>query len=184
MSTLRAKTVIAALVAALVLGALTLTPVAHAAPGGRPGPGAGAKREKIRERIQQLRNDELKKQLGLADTTAGTLFAVVNKYDDLIFPLKAEIGQARRELKQMLDAGKVDDARANKLIDTMVADRAKIEQYERARFDEARKILTPAQSAKLVVYLPDIERAIEREIRKAVRKRLGDGGAGGGDDGE
>lgn len=170
------------LIAALGLGAVTLTPrqdacAQKAAKGQKQAqakPGKEKVREKVRERVRMLRNAKLIEILDLDEATATKLFVVLNKYDDLILPLRAEIGQARRELRQMIDSGKVDDKRANQLIDVMIDGRAQIEKLERERTAEVRKILPPAQVAKVIVYLPEIERAIEAELRKYIKKNRPD----------
>jgi Spy/CpxP family protein refolding chaperone len=142
-----------------------------------------AKREKVREKIKQMRAARLIELLDLDDATANKLFAVIDQYDDLILPLRKKVGEARRELKRMIDSGTLDDAVVNRLVDTIFAARAEIQKLESQRLADVRKILTPRQVALVVVYLPEIDRLIEQEIRKALRGKRGPGlGAGGGDE--
>ena len=97
-----------------------------------------------------------------------------------MLPLHADSGQARRELRQLLSTGeKVDDAKVNKIIDRLLDNRAKLAQLDQARLKEARKVLTAVQAAKLVVVLPQVEREVEKKIRKALRQG---GKAGAADD--
>ena len=131
------------------------------------------KREKVREKIKQMRSARLIELLDLDDATANKLFTVLNKYDDLLLPLRQEIGEARRELKQMVESGKIDDAVVNALVDKIFAARAKIARLEDERLADVRKILTPRQLALVVVYLPEIDRQIEQQIRKALKGKRG-----------
>lgn len=141
---------------------------------------ADDRRAKVRERVRALRAAKLIEWLELDERIAAKLFPILNKYDDQIEPLLIDNGKARRELREMAESGKVDDAKVNKLIDRILANRAKIQQLEADRLREARKMLTPIQAAKLVVVLPEIDRLIEREIRKAAKKRGGRGRRRGG----
>jgi Spy/CpxP family protein refolding chaperone len=136
------------------------------------------KREKVREKVREFRNNRLTELLGLDQATATKLFAVLNKYDDLFLPLRIDLGLARRELRRMVESGQIDEARANTLMDTIVAKKTAIETLERERFAEVRKVLPARDAARVMVVLPEIERAIENEIRKALKKRgVGDAGA-------
>jgi Spy/CpxP family protein refolding chaperone len=134
-------------------------------------PPAQAKRARVIEKIRALRAARIVEVLNLDEATATKLFAVLNRYDDQIFPLKAQVGQTRRELRALIDAGKLDDATGNKLIDKILAARMQIAKLEDQRSAEVRKLLTVRQFATLVVALPEIERDIERQIRQAVERR-------------
>lgn len=179
------------LIMTLVLGgALAMSP-AHAK---KPRPGAGAndkdkdkgeaKRAKLREKVRQMRNARIAAVLDLDEATSAKLFAVFDRYDELIFPLKAEVGKARREVRRLLDDGTSDDAQLNKLFDRIEAARIELERLQHELIVEIRKVLTPRQVAALIVALPEIERDIEKEIRtaaKAAGKGKGGKGAGPGD---
>ena len=135
-------------------------------------------REKVRERIRTFRAAKLIELLDLDEKTAAKLFPILNRYDDQMGPIIKDSGEARREIRQQIKSGKADDAKLNKLIDRVLANREKIQKLDVDRFKEVRKVLTPVQAAKASVALPEIDRMIQREIRKAVRGR-GKGGRGG-----
>lgn len=146
-----------------------------------PAFGKGAKdedemREKIREKIRAHRAARLIDVLALDEKTATKFFPVLNKYDDQILPLQADTGKARRELKQMLSSGtKADDTKVNALVDRMLANHDKVAKLRGDRLKDVRKLLSPVQFAKLVVVLPEIDHAIQKQIQKALKK----GGRGG-----
>ena len=159
----------------LVVGLLMLLAPALAEARRKGGAGDGSgKRAKVMERVRAVRAARIVEVLDLDEAGAGRLFTVLGKYDDLILPLKVEVGQARREIKQLIDSGKWDDAAAGKLIERILAARAQIARLEEQRSAEVRKVLTTRQFAILVVELPEIERDIERQIRKAAGRRGGD----------
>jgi Spy/CpxP family protein refolding chaperone len=131
------------------------------------------KRAQVLERIRTVRAARIVEILNLDQPTATKLFAVLDRFDDQILPLKMEMGQTRRELRKVIDAATFDEAAATKLIDRLTAARAQIAKLEDQRAAEVRKVLTVKQYATLVVVLPEVERQIEKEIRKAASRRFG-----------
>ena len=135
------------------------------------------KRAQVLERIRTVRAARIVEILNLDQATATKLFAVLDRFDDQILPLKMELGQTRRELRKVIDAATFDEAAAVKLIDRLTAARAQIAKLEDQRAAEVRKVLTVKQYATLVVALPEVERQIEKAIRKAASRRGGGAGA-------
>jgi len=155
--------VIRALIIALAF--VTAVPVVHAQPG--LGPAAADKREKIKKKIRALRAYTLTEELSLDETTAGRLFPVMAKYDDELDRLIVQRADIERRLKA---AGDLKDPRAlDHLIDEAVANQHAFWDSQERRLVELRKILTPAQIARLLVVLPAIERKIQNQLQRAVR---------------
>jgi Spy/CpxP family protein refolding chaperone len=167
------------LLLALAAPSLALPGVAFAQAGpGKPKPAAAeGKRSRVLEKIRAVRAARIIEALNLDEATATRLFAVLNRYDDQIMALKREVAQLRRNLRALLDAGKLDEAAAKQAIDRMLAARTQIAKIEDERAAEVRKVLTVRQFATLVLVLPEIERDIEMRIRKALDRRAGGGGA-------
>jgi hypothetical protein len=139
------------------------------------GQGVGqARRERIKKRIRALRAYTLTEELALDETAASRLFPILARYDD-------EMGKhvaTRFRLKQDLDAAvaRNDDRSIDRLIDELVANQSALHALDTKRFGEVRKVLTPRQSARLIVVLPAIERKVQNMLQRAVEGR----GAGGG----
>jgi Spy/CpxP family protein refolding chaperone len=167
-----------ALVLALAATSLALPELASA----QPKPAAAGKRAKVLEKIRAVRAARIIEVLNLDEATATRLFAVLDRFDDQILGLKREAAQGRRELRILLDAGKLDEAAATKQIDRILAARTQIAKVEEQRSAEVRKVLTVRQYAALVIALPEIERDIEMRIRRAIERR--GGGAPGADAGD
>jgi hypothetical protein len=155
-------------------------------PGPLPGPGSGintppdevanpalTRRERIKKRIRALRAYTLTEELALDETTAGKLFPVLARYDDALDKLL----QQRADLARRLDAaGDLKDARElDTLIDDALANQRGFWDVEAKRIAELRKILTPQQTARLLVVLPALERKIQNQLQRAI---LGGGGGG------
>jgi hypothetical protein len=156
----------------IALAFVTALPVVHAQPG--LGPTAADKREKIKKKIRALRAYTLTEELSLDEVSAGKLFPVLAKYDDELDRLLVQRADLERRLKA---AGDVKDPRAlDKLIDEAVANQRAFWDSQDRRLVELRKILTPAQIARLLVVLPALERKIQNQLQRAIRGR----GAGAG----
>lgn len=158
-------------VLAIVLAFFVAVPVVHAQPG--LGPAAADKREKIKKKIRALRAYTLTEELSLDETTAGKLFPVMAKYDDELDRLLVQRADIERRLKA---SGDIKDPRAlDKLIDEAAANQKAFWDSQERRLGELRKILTPAQTARLLVVLPALERKIQNQLQRAIRGGSGPG---------
>lgn len=129
---------------------------------------AAERREKIKQRIYALRAYTLTSELQLDEATAGKLFPLLSKFDGEFEKLLL----ARVDLQRRLRAADtVKDPKAvNKLIDEAVANQRSLWDTEEKRLAELRKILTPQQTARVLVVLPAMERKIQNQLRKAVQR--------------
>jgi hypothetical protein len=165
---------------------LGLAPRASAQP--RRGDGAGPaerrpldshdRREQIKKRIRALRAYTLTDELQLDEQTAARLFPLLSRYDDDFDKLLEQRVNVQRRLKYV---DTLRDPRAiERLIDEAIANQRGFWDLQDKRIQALRKILTPAQTAKLLVALPALERRIENQLRKAiVQRRPGSGPAAG-----
>jgi Spy/CpxP family protein refolding chaperone len=165
--------------AALALGAGLGAP-AGAQPR-RPGatPSAAVdRREEIKKRIRAMRAYTLTEELKLDPEIAGQLFPLLARYDDETDKLLEKRGELQHRLRR---AETLRDPRAvDRLIDEALANQRGFRELEDRRLAELRKILTPLQTAKLLVVLPEFERRIQNQLRKAIGQRPGAAGATGG----
>jgi hypothetical protein len=133
-----------------------------------PGPGPNQnRREKIKKRIRALRAYTLTEELSLDEQMAGKLFPVLSRYDDDFDKL---LGQ-RADLMRKLDsaANGTDPRAVDRAIDDAVANQRAFRDLEDKRLVELRKILTPQQSARLLIVLPALERKIQNQLRNAIQ---------------
>lgn len=152
-------------------------PAAPAGPPAPPPPGpqvnpparpAIARAQKIKERIRERRAFELTDALDLDPQTAARMAAVFARYDDQFDRLLA----ARVELQRKLAAAEqVKDPKAlEKLIDEAIANQHAFRDVEDHRLTELRTILTPQQTARLIVVLPQLEKRLQNQLQKAISK--------------
>lgn len=143
--------------------------------GGNPGdrrPGALAtpeRREQIKKKIRALRAYTLTEELALDEATATRLFPALARYDDETDRLLQKRVDVQRRLRR---ADTMRDPRAiDRLIDEALANQRGFWDVEERRIAELRKILTPAQAAKVLVVLPALERKIQNQLRRAIVKQ-------------
>jgi Spy/CpxP family protein refolding chaperone len=169
----------AALVVALALGGVGLTPPAGAqGPSGAAGSKAPAPdprspdqlRKEVTERMRALRAFKIVDELKLDETASARLFPILAKYDERQMALAAERREVARELKAELDSPHPDDARIAKHIDRLLANRARRHALQDEQLKELRKVLTPVQQGKLALLLPRLERDFARWIREVTEK--------------
>ncbi|HET9989990.1 MAG TPA: hypothetical protein VFQ65_15775 [Kofleriaceae bacterium] len=124
------------------------------------------KQERVKRRVRMMRAMALTEELRLDSEGAGKLFPLLEKYDDEFDRLLVERGK----LQHQLDAADGKPAKQiDKLIDDSLANQRKFWDLEDKRVAELRKILTPAQVARVLVVLPALERKIQNQLRNAVR---------------
>lgn len=148
---------------------LALAGTAVAQPGGPPQPNQQQiqRRERIKKRIRALRAYTLTEELQLDEATAGRLFPVLAKYDDVFDKLLVARAQLATRLAQVSNGR--DPAEANRVIEDAVQNQRAFWDMEEKRLAELRKILTPQQIARLLVVLPPLERKIENQLRNAIQ---------------
>lgn len=128
---------------------------------------ADKRKDKLKKKIRTMRAIVLADELDLDEDTAAKLFPILNKYDDKFAAIAAE-GVALRD--QAADAEvRGDDRALDQAIDDMVTNRRARWDLDEARFAEVRKVLSPAQAARILVVLPEIDRKILDGARKAAR---------------
>ncbi|HEX2686525.1 MAG TPA: hypothetical protein VHN14_07900 [Kofleriaceae bacterium] len=148
-------------------------------PAGAPTGTTGAidRREQIKKKIRAMRAYTLTEELALDERTAGTLFPVLSRYDDETDKLLEKRVDVQRRLRHV---DSIKDGKAiERLLDEAVAIQRSFWDLEDRRVADLRKVLTPMQTAKLLVVLPALERRIQNQLRKAIVKRHT---AGSGDD--
>jgi hypothetical protein len=152
----------------LALALAIAAPVASAQPGPGPAPAAD-RREAIKKKIRAMRAYTLTEELQLDEKTAGKLFPVLAKWDDVTDKLLVQRVDLTRQLRQ---ADQLRDAKAiERLIDDAVANQKAFWDLEDKRLVELRRILTPVQTARLLIVLPEFERKIQNQLRRAIQKK-------------
>ncbi|NVB79279.1 MAG: hypothetical protein HOV81_12860 [Kofleriaceae bacterium] len=155
----------------IVLLALCIASPVLAQPARRSGPApvlTQSRQERIKQRIRALRAYTLTEALQLDQPTAGKLFPLLAKFDEEFDKLLEQRADLQRRLEG--SAQVTDPKQLDKLIDAAIANQRSMWETEEKRLGELRKILTPAQTARVLVVLPAMERKIQNQLRRAMRK--------------
>jgi hypothetical protein len=133
----------------------------------KPAAANQGKRERVKKRIQALRAFMLIDQLGLDEQTAAKVLLVFSKYDEEFEKALAE----RADLQRKLGAITEKDAKAavDSLVDQATSNGRAVWDIDARRLAELRKLLTPAQTAHLIVQLPLLEKRIQNQLRRAIQ---------------
>jgi hypothetical protein len=124
--------------------------------------------EAIKNRIRGLRAQTLTDELKLDNTALSKVLPILSKWDDVTDKLVRERVDIR---KRLANAGSITDPKAlDRLVDDAIANQKQFYDLEDKRLAELRKVLTPGQTAKLIVVLPEFERKIQNQLRRAVMR--------------
>ena len=142
-------------------------------PDGGPPPGS-PEWEEMMERIATVRIFKLTQALDLDEATAIKLAAYLKDRDAERMELNAQRGRTAREIKEFLDSGATDDARAQELLTSAIELETQVHDAERELILGLAGVLTPTQQLRFVL----ANREFDREIREMIRQQRG-GGRGG-----
>ncbi len=153
------------LVLVVLLLTLALVPEAVAQPRRGPDPAAD-RRAAIKQRIRVLRAATLTEELKLDEKTLSRVLPTLAKWDDVT----EDLLRKRIDVQQRIEAADPvkDPKGVDRLIDEAVANQKAFWDLEEKRLAELRKILTPGQTAKLLIVLPAFERRIQNQLRRAM----------------
>lgn len=148
----------------LLVAVVTLDVVAVPAHAQPRRPDAGDKREQIKRRIRDLRAYALIDKLQLDPVMQQKVLPILDRYDDETARLVSRRVAAMQRLAAMnaQSPGEIDQA-----INEAIAVQRAFRDLEDHRFTELRRVLSPRQTAKLLVVLPEFERRIQNQLRKA-----------------
>jgi len=126
------------------------------------------RRDDIKKKIRALRAARIVEELSLDDQASAKLIATLDKYDDETEKLVEKRVELTKKLRDVAD-GK-DKAAADKAVDDAVALQKAFRDLEDRRLADVRKLLTPQQTAKLLIVLPEFEKKIQNQLRNAIQK--------------
>lgn len=126
------------------------------------------RREVVKKKIRAMRAYTLTEELGLDEQAAAKLFPILARWDDVTDKLLQQRVDIQRRLATTIDAKQLD-----KVIDEAVANQKAFWDLEDKRLAELRKVLSPQQTAKLLVVLPAFERKIQNQLRRAIARQRG-----------
>jgi hypothetical protein len=125
--------------------------------------------DRIKQRIRERRAFELTDALDLDQKTAARMSAVMDRYDGEFDHLLAQRGELQQRLN---NADQIKDPKVlARLIDDAIANQRAFWDVEERRLGELRTVLTPQQTARLIVTLPQLERQLQNQLQKAIHQK-------------
>jgi len=160
----------------IVVGAILSITLVGAVASAQPRRDPAHRRDQIKRKIQALRAATLTSELGLDDRALARVLPVLAKFDNVTEALVRERIEIHRHLRT---AGGAKPRDVDRLIDKAIANQKSFWRLEEQRLAELRRILTPKQTARLLIVLPRFERRIQNQLRRALangaRRRQGTG---------
>jgi hypothetical protein len=138
----------------------------NAQPNAQQGKPGADRRLEIKRKLMAFRAYRVTEELALDETAAARVFPLLTKYDQKVDQLTVE----RVELNKALRSPPADAKAIDDLIRRALANRRALVELDEQRLGELRKVLTAAQTARLLVLLPQIERQIKAQIRRGMRQ--------------
>jgi hypothetical protein len=130
---------------------------------------AGPARQRVEDRLRAVRNEAIAAELALDPTTMARLAAVLARHDEGLDRHREEARRRRRAVDDAITRG--DERAMDAAVDALLVHRRGLAALEEARLRAARAVLAPAQTARLAIVLPLIERRMENRIRRVLDRR-------------
>jgi hypothetical protein len=132
--------------------------------GGDESPPSIEKREEVRKRIELIRMWKLTEELDLTEETGAKLFPILHKYDEKWVKLKEKGRNIMNELRKALKDEETPDEEIEAAMEKVEENASAASDLLRQRHEELRRILSPRQRAKFILF----QRRFQREIRKII----------------
>jgi Spy/CpxP family protein refolding chaperone len=127
-------------------------------------------RKEVLEHMRALRAFKIVDELKLDENASARLFPILAKFDEREMALANERHEIVRELKAELAVPRPDNARLEKTVDRLLANRTRRHALHDEQIKELRKVLTPVQQGKLALLLPRLEREFARFVHQVAEK--------------
>ena len=119
-------------------------------------------------RMRSLRAWRVITELKLDEAAAARVLPIFARYDERDLALLAERLDITCELRALLAAPRPDDSHISRALDRLAASHSHRRALHDERLDELRRVLPPAQQARLLLLLPGLERDFGDWGRQAI----------------
>lgn len=152
---------------------------------------------RVRKKLETLRAWKLTEFLNLDEQTSARLFPAMHEADKARQRIEAENRGLIQRMAQSLKRGDVNQAEMAKILDRLQENRKEIARIEEMHFTKVRSILSPADTARYILFQIRFRQEIRKRIIRAGREgrdrsdsglsrdgmERGGGGSGGGGSG-
>ena len=139
----------------------------------------GDRRAEIHQAVE-AEMGQLATKLGLDSAGSAALKATFAKYHTQMQPVRQDMWQTMKALRQELSSATPNGGRLSQLEDQLTSDRSKMQSIETARSAELRSQLTPVQYGQLVLSRRAFAREMHQHMRGHGHGHFGNNGGNGG----
>ena len=125
------------------------------------------RRAQVRQHISDYVVQQTAQQLGLDATQSARFREIWARYDPQIWGIHREQGLAMTELKAQLAAARPNEPLLAQLADTILRNKAKVQQLEAQRTEELRHVLTGVQFARGLLLAPKMQHDVREQMWRA-----------------
>ncbi len=110
------------------------------------------------EKFKEKRGKLLRKKVGLEETEAVQIEAVMDKFQVERKELRSQVREAKQALKALLDEDSGDQLAYQNNLDILLATRAAMQELHSAEIAELRGLLTPKKATKLLAMMERVHK--------------------------
>lgn len=145
-------------------------PPTHRRPAPRPtqrevGDAVGKRIERVRRRVQMLMMWRLTEVLALTPDQGARFFPLFNTYQNKIRLSQKRLQVANEELRIEASKPKPDNTKLAKLVADVVEFQGTLNTLKSNQLKETLKVLSPAQQAKMLLFLPRFNKLIRQLVQ-------------------
>ena len=125
---------------------------------------------RVREKLETLRAWKLTEFLNLEEQTSARLFPAMHEADKARQRIEAGNRVLIQRMAQSLKRGDVNQAEMAKILDRLQENRKEIARIEEMHFTKVRSILSPADTARYILFQIRFRQEIRKRIIRAGRE--------------
>ena len=133
------------------------------------------------EKFKEKRGKLLREKVGLTETEAVQVEAVMDKFQAERKELKGQVREAKQALKALLDEDSEDQVAFQNNLDVLLATRASMQELHATEIAELRGLLTPKKATKLLSMMERVHKRMRGMKHGERRGMKGEGRCGDGD---
>jgi len=126
---------------------------------------------RVRKKVEALRAWQLSEELDLDEDTSARLFPAMKKADQERWQIEASNRELVKEMARALESRKPDSNRINRILDELQANRRELIRAEERHLERVRQILSPADTARYLMFQIRFQREIKQRAAEAIRDR-------------
>jgi hypothetical protein len=125
----------------------------------------------VRKKIEALRAWQLTEELELDAATSSQLFPAMKKADEARWRIERSNRNLVKEMARILERRKPDEKRINRILNELQANRRDLIRAEERHLERVRQILSPADTARYLIFQIKFQKNIRKKAAEAMRDR-------------